>query len=68
MVRAIEVQGQLHRTLNSPDVDLPPVGRAPAIRDEGGGVCRLQELDNLMTGGAADGAEEVERSIMGIQC
>lgn len=68
MVRATEVQGQLHRTLDSPDVDLPPVGGATAIRVEGGGVCRLQELVNPMTGGAAVGAEEAERSIMGIQC
>lgn len=63
MVRANGVQEQLHRTLNSPDVDLQT-----AIRDEGGGVCRLQELDKLMTGGAAVGAEQAERSIMGIQC
>lgn len=67
-MRANEVQEQLHRTLNSPDVDFPPVGGATAIRDEGGGVCRLQELDNLMTGGAAVGAEEAEHSMMGIQC
>lgn len=65
MARAPEVQEQLHRT---PDVDLPPVGGATAIGDEGSGACRLQEFDNLMTGGAAVGAVEAEQSIMRIQC
>lgn len=65
MARAPEVQEQLHRT---PDVDLPPVGGATAIGDEGSAACRLQEFDNLMTGGAAVGAAEAEQSIMRIQC
>lgn len=65
MARATEVQEQLHRT---PDVNLPPVGGATAIGDEGSGECRPQELDNLMTGGAAAGAAEAEQSIMRIHC
>jgi len=42
-------------TLGDQMVNLPPVGRLIPTRDEpneGGVVCKLQELDRLMTGGA----------------
>ena len=68
-LRGVSQVSEGHRSSGtaSPDVDPPPVGGATAVEDEGSAVCRLQELDNLMTGGAAVGAEEAEHSIMGIQ-
>jgi len=45
-------------------VRLPPVGGLIPIRDdsnEGGVVCKLQELDGLVTGGAAVGVQREEQ-------
>ena len=44
-------------------VNLPPVGRLIPTRDEpddGGVVCKLQELDRLVAGGAAVGVQGEE--------
>ncbi|KAF7642881.1 hypothetical protein LDENG_00249260, partial [Lucifuga dentata] len=45
-------------------VNLPPVGGLIPTRDEsyeGGVMCKLQELDGLMTGGAAVGVQGEEQ-------
>ncbi len=45
-------------------VNLPPVGRLIPTRDEsdeGGVVSKLQELDGLVTGGAAVGVQGEEQ-------